>query len=190
VTFRSIITKYSLSLIIWPLLCVGLYLTNIYSYILFHITAESFSIIIAISLFVTAWNTRHWTKNNYVLFICIAFLFAGLIDFVHTLAYKGMGIFIGFDANLPTQLWIIARYLQSISLLIAPWFIDRKLNIPAVLCVYLSATLLLLAAVFSHTLFPDCFIEGVGLTPFKIASEYIICFTGVPTLIFESPLTS
>jgi PAS domain S-box-containing protein len=172
--FRSAITKNSLALLTWFLLCAGLYLTNLYSFLLFHIVAESFSIVIAFSLFMIAWNTRHWTKNNYVLFISIAFLFAGLLDFVHTLAYKGMGIFSGYDANLPTQLWIIARYLQSISLLVAPWFIDRKLNFSAVLGVYISVTLLLGAAVFSGT-FPVCFIEGTGLTTFKIFSEYIIC---------------
>jgi len=182
-SFRSIITKHFLTLIFMPLLFVGLYLTSLYSYILFHIVAESFSIVIAICLFMIAWNTRHLTKNNYVLFISIAFLFAGIIDFVHTLAYKGMGVFIGFDANLPTQLWIIARYLQSISLLVAPWFIDRKLRTSAVFGFYLSATLLLLAAVFSGTLFPDCFIEGKGLTPFKVASEYIICFILISSFI-------
>jgi PAS domain S-box-containing protein len=175
-SFRSIITKHYLTLIIGFLLLAGLYLTSLYSYILFHIVAESFSIVIAICLFMIAWNTRHLTKNNYVLFISIAFLFAGLIDFVHTLAYKGMGIFIGFDANLPTQLWIIARYLQSLSFLVAPWFIDRKLKPAAVFGFYLSATLLLLADVFFDTLFPDCFIEGAGLTAFKVVSEYIICF--------------
>jgi len=169
-------TKYLFPLIIGTLLFIGLYLTSLYSYLLFHIVAESFSIVIAFSLFMIAWNTRHWTKNDYVLFISIAFLFAGFIDFVHMLAYKGMGIFIGYDANLPTQLWIIARYVQGLSFLAAPWFIDRKLNPAAVFGFYLSATLLLLAAVFSGTLFPDCFIEGRGLTPFKVVSEYIICF--------------
>lgn len=173
-----------MSLTIWPLLCVGLFLTSLYSYILFHIVAESFSIVIAFSLFMIAWNTRHLTKNNYVLFISIAFLFAGLIDFVHTLTYKGMGIIAGYDANLPTQLWIIARYLQGISLLVAPWFIDRKLNPAAIFGVYLSATILLLAAVFSGTLFPACFIEGEGLTPFKIVSEYIICFILICSFVF------
>jgi PAS domain S-box-containing protein len=123
-----------------------------------------------------AWNTRHLTKSNYVLFISIALLCAGIIDFIHTLAFKGMGIFIGYDANLPTQLWIIARYFQSISLVAAPCFIDRKLNPVTVLGFYLSATIMLLVAVFSGTLFPDCFIEGKGLTPFKVVSEYIICF--------------
>jgi len=164
------------ALTIGVLLCAGLYLASLYSYLLFHIIVEGFSIVIAVSLFLIAWNTRHLAKNNYVLFLSIAFLFVGLIDFVHTLAYKGMGIFTGYDANLPTQLWIAARYLQGLSLLAAPWFIDRKLNVRAVLGFYLSVTILLLAAVFSGALFPTCFVEGTGLTPFKIVSEYIISF--------------
>jgi diguanylate cyclase (GGDEF)-like protein/PAS domain S-box-containing protein len=176
-------SKNSPHWIVGFLLCVGLYLTSLYSYLLFHIVAESFSIFIAFSLFMIAWNTRQLTRNNYVLFLGIAFLFAGLIDFVHTLAYKGMGIFRGFDANLPTQLWIIARYLQSLSLLAAPWFIDRKPNIRAIFGFYLSATILLLAAAFSGTLFPDCFIEGKGLTPFKIVSEYVICLILISSLV-------
>ncbi|MFO7667813.1 MAG: MASE3 domain-containing protein [Desulfobacterales bacterium] len=170
-------------LIIWSLLCIGLYLTSLYSFVLFHIVAECFSIVIAVSIFMIAWNTRQLAKNNYVLFLGIAFLFAGLIDFVHTLTYKGMGIFQGFDANLPTQLWIIARYLQSLSLLAAPWFIDRKLNIHVIMGFYLAVTILLLAAVFSSTLFPDCFIEGKGLTHFKIVSEYIICLILIASLV-------
>ncbi|MBA4417674.1 MAG: hypothetical protein C0392_07160 [Syntrophus sp. (in: bacteria)] len=172
-----------MNLIIWPLLCGGLYLTSLYSYLLFHIVTESFSIVIAFALFMISWNTRNMAKSNYVLFLGITFLFTGLIDFAHTLAFKGMGIFRGFDANLPTQLWIIARYMQSLSLLVAPWFIDRKLNPGAVIGFYLSATLILLAAAFSGTMFPDCFIEGRGLTPFKIVSEYIICFILVLSLI-------
>ena len=181
--WRSIITKHYLTLIIGSMFCGVLYLTSFYSYILFHIFAESISIVIAICVFIVAWNTRRLAKNNYVLFLSIALLFAGIIDFMHTLAYKGMGIFIGFDANLPTQLWIIARYLQSISFLVAPWFIDRKLNISAVLCVYLSVTILLLASVFSGVLFPDCFIQGTGLTPFKVVSEYVICFILICSLV-------
>jgi diguanylate cyclase (GGDEF)-like protein/PAS domain S-box-containing protein len=183
VSLRSFISKHFLTLILGSLLSGVLYLTSLYSYILFHIAAESFSIVIAICLFMISWNTRRLAKNNYVLFLSIAFLFAGLIDFVHTLAYKGMGIFIGYDANLPTQLWIIARYLQSISFLVAPWFIDRKLNSAAVFWFYLSVTLLLLADVFFDVLFPDCFIAGTGLTAFKIFSEYVICFILICSLV-------
>ena len=174
-SLRASIAKNSHSLIIWPLLCGGLYLASLYNYLLFHVVAESFSVVIAFSIFMTAWNTRYLANNHYVLFLSIAFLFAGFIDFLHTLTYRGMAIFPGFDANLPTQLWIIARYLQSLSLLAAPWFIGKKLKISAVFGFYLSITILLLAMAFSGKLFPVCFVEGQGLTPFKIVSEYAIC---------------
>jgi len=181
-TMRSVFTKHLSNIIIFPLLLAGIYAVSLYSYLLFHIVAEGFSIVIAAAIFLIAWNTRQLSKNNYVLFLSIALLFPGIIDFVHTVAYKGMGIFTGFDANLPTQLWIIARYLQSLSFLAAPWFIDRKLPLRTLLVIYFLLTLLLLAAVFSGGVFPDCFIEGRGLTPFKVVSEYVICLILVVSL--------
>ena len=182
-TLRSFFTKHFSGIIIFPLLLAGIYLTSLYNYLLFHIVAESFSIVIAAAIFLFAWNTRQLSKNNYVLFLSIVLLFPGIIDFVHMVAYKGMGIFIGFDANLPTQLWIIARYLQSLSLLAAPWFIYRKLYPRTILVLYFFLTMLLLSAIFYGGIFPDCFIEGMGLTPFKVVSEYVICLILAVSLI-------
>ncbi len=152
----------------------GLYLTSLYSYLLFHSLAEIFSIIIACGIFMIAWNSRRFLDNHYLLFIGIAYLFVGGLDLLHTLAYKGMGVFSGYDANLPTQLWIAARYLQSISLLLAPLWIGRKLKINSMLLAYGAVIALLLLALFPWQIFPDCFMEGRGLTPFKKISEYII----------------
>ena len=78
-----------------------------------------------------------------------------------------------FDANLPTQLFVAARYLESSSLL-AVWFLrDRRVNKYAVFLLYFAISSILLAAIFIG-LFPVCYIVGQGLTLFKIASEYII----------------
>ncbi len=46
----------------------------------------------------------------------------GAIDLVHTLSYKGMGAFPNLGSNLPTQLWIIARYLESTGLFVSTFF--------------------------------------------------------------------
>ena len=156
------------------LMLLGLFLTSLYSYLLFHSIAEIFSILIAFCIFVIAWNSKRFLDNNYLLFIGIAYLFVGGIDLLHTLAYKGMGVFHGYDANLPTQLWIAGRYVQSLSLFIAPLFLGRKLKINQVLAGYTVGTLFLLGSIFYSGIFPDCFIEGVGLTAFKKTSEYII----------------
>ena len=149
-------------------------MSSLYSYPLFHCLAELFSIVVAWGIFVVAWNARKILDNNYLLFIGIAYLFVAFLDLIHTLAYKGMGVFIGYDSNLPTQLWIISRYMESISLLLAPVFINRKLMPWPVLALYAAVTSLLIVSVFYWKNFPACYIEGQGLTPFKIYSEYII----------------
>ena len=156
------------------LLLLGLYLASLYNFLLFHSIAEFFSIVIACSIFVLAWNSRHIIDNPYLVFIGIAYLFIGGIDFLHTLAYKGMGVFTGYPANLPTQLWIAARYLQSLSFLIAPWLMKRKVHYPSVMGIYLIAAVFLGLSIFAWDIFPDCYVEGIGLTSFKIVSEYII----------------
>jgi signal transduction histidine kinase len=154
---------------------VGLYLTTFYNYLLFHSLAEGFSIVISCGIFMIVWNARHLLQNHYLLLIGIAFLHVGVVDFLHALGYKGMGVFEGYGANLPTQLWIAGRYLQAFSLLFATFFLHRKFHPRIVFVAYGIATGLLLASIFYWKVFPDCFMEGIGLTPFKIYSEYLIC---------------
>jgi len=149
-------------------------LTSLHSFLLFHSLVELFSIIVAFGIFIVAWNTRRFLENNYLLFLGIAYFFVGIIELLHTLAYKGMGVFQGYDANLPTQLWIAARYVESISLFVAPFFFERDLRVNRVFAIYAMTTAILLGSIFYGPLFPDCFVEGKGLTPFKKISEYLI----------------
>ncbi|MGA1868438.1 MAG: MASE3 domain-containing protein [bacterium] len=165
---------------------LGLYLTSLYHYLLFHNIAELFSIIIAASIFIFAWNSRQLTDNSYLLFLGIAYLFIGIIDLLHTLTYPGMNIFQGYGTNLPTQLWIGARYLESITLFLAPLFLKLTLkNNKTLFLIYFSAVLLLLGSIFYWQIFPDCFIEGGGLTRFKKMSEYMISFILLCAIIFH-----
>ncbi|MBD3182468.1 PAS domain S-box protein [Candidatus Poribacteria bacterium] len=156
------------------LVLLAIYLTGFYNYLLFHSLAELFSIVVAFSIFTLAYNSRRFIDNNYLLFMGLASFFIAILDMLHTLSYKGMGVFPGFTANLPTQLWIMARYMGGISFLIAPLMLKRKLNIGLILIIYSAALSLLLLSLFYWRIFPDCYIEGSGLTPFKIVSEYII----------------
>ncbi|MDY6903543.1 MAG: MASE3 domain-containing protein [Thermodesulfobacteriota bacterium] len=149
--------------------------TSFHSFLLFHIIAEFFSIIVAGCIFVLAWNGRRLIDNRFLLIVGIAFGFVGVLDFLHTLSYEGMDIIAGYDANLPTQLWISARYMEALTLLLALFWLNRKITAEQVLIVYGLITILLLFAILFWGIFPDCFVEGRGLTPFKKISEYIIC---------------
>ncbi len=168
--------KYNKYLIIVSgiVILVGLYAISLYSYLLYHSFIEIFSIIVAAGIFMVAWNSRKFLDNNYLLFIGIAYMFIAFLDLIHTLAYKGMGVFPGFGSNLATQLWIFPRYVESLSLLIAVFFINRKLRSNYLFLGYGIIIVVFLLSVFYWKIFPDCFIEGSGLTPFKIISEYII----------------
>ncbi len=174
-----------ITLLTGGLLLLGLYLTSLYNYLLFHSLAEIFSIVIAFSIFVLAWNCRNIIENNYLIFLGIAYLFVGFIDIIHTLAYTGMGVILGYGTNLPTQLWITARFLESLSLLIAYSVLDKKkLKINLVLLGYIVTVSLLFLSIFYWKIFPSCFIEGTGLTPFKKISEYIISLILAASLFF------
>ena len=120
-------------------------------------------------------NSRKFSDNDYLLFIGCALIFVAFLDLIHTFAYKGMNIFGHLGADPATQLWIAARYIQSVSLLIAPLWLTRKLRLDIAGLCYGGVTALVLAAIFWWHVFPACFLEGSGLTPFKKVSEYIIC---------------
>ncbi|MGE5352146.1 MAG: MASE3 domain-containing protein [Acidobacteriota bacterium] len=163
-------------LILLGILALGmLYTTHLFSFLLFHTISEMISIGIAWGLFMLAWNLRDLSEDRSFIFIGIAFLFTGVIDLLHTLAYKGMNIFPeSGGANLATQLWIAGRYFQSTSLLIVPFIIKRRINYKLVFSLFFLSALLLLATIFYWKVFPDCYIEGLGLTRFKVLSEFII----------------
>jgi PAS domain S-box-containing protein len=144
------------------------------NYLLFHSIAETFSIVIACGVFMFAWNSRRFLDSDYFVYLGVASLFVAGLDLLHTLAYKGMGVFPDYTANLPTQLWIAARYLASLSFLVSPAFFHWKLRPRWIIGGYLAVCALLLGTVFYWKVFPDCYIEGQGLTRFKKISEYII----------------
>ncbi|MDA8169172.1 MAG: ATP-binding protein [Nitrospiraceae bacterium] len=151
------------------------YVISLHNFLLFHTMAELFSVIVAGGIFMLAWNSRRNIKNGYLLFIGLSFLFVGAVDFLHALAYEGMGVFPDLQgANAATQLWIIARFIQAVSFLAAPMLTGRKIRTGPVFAAYFAVTSLLLLSVFQWHNFPACYIEGVGLTPFKKISEYAI----------------
>ncbi|HUS69329.1 MAG TPA: MASE3 domain-containing protein [Anaerolineae bacterium] len=168
----------------WVLALFGLYLTNLYSYLLFHNLAELFSVIVAFGIFIIVWNARRIVRNSYFLFLGISYLFIAVVDLIHTLAYPGMNVIQGSDTNLAAQLWIAARYLQSVSLLIAPLLLGGRLRGIWVAVGYALGVGLLLGAILYWGIFPVCFVEGEGLTPFKVISEYVISLVFLASLAF------
>lgn len=155
------------------------------NYLLFHGLAEGYSIAVAWGVFLVAWNGRRFLDNDFALFLGIGYLCVGLLDLFHLLAYRGMGVFPGHGANLPTQLWIAARSLQAGVFLAAPVFFVRRTRPILLLFGLLTLSMGLILLIFQGG-FPDCYVEGQGLTPFKKVSELVIAATfGAAILILR-----
>jgi len=61
--------------------------------------------------------------------------------------------------------------------------LKKKINVLPVFFIFSTITGLILGSIFYWKVFPLTFIKGVGLTPFKIISEYVICFIIVLAII-------
>mgnify|MGYP002338701207 CR=1 FL=1 len=157
-------------------LLFGLFAVSRYNYLLFHTIAELFSIAVAWSVFLLVWNIRPYMKNDALFFLGISYLFVGFSDLLHTLAYKGMGVFpVTNSSNLATQLWISARGIEALVLLLFPLLWGKRLRSDVILGSFVAVFGFLLLSIFSWNIFPTCFIAGSGLTAFKLITEYAIC---------------
>ncbi len=153
-----------------------LYSLSKYNFALFHTAIEFSTIAVAIAIFLLVWKSRHIVQNNYLFFIGVTFVFIAILDFLHTTVYQGVGIFAEGGGTLSTRLWIAARYMQAVTLLAAPLLIRRKAADGSQLRSSISLQIFSSSLQFSSSeSFLSPYIEGVGLTPFKIISEYIIC---------------
>jgi len=158
------------------LFLIGIHLTASHSYLLFHSIAEFFSIFVAMTIFLIVVNTWRVITNQYFLFVGIAYGFIALLDTLHTLSYTGMGVFTGYDYYAP-QLWIASRYMESISMVLAFYYLgeNRRVNVPWLVTAYCVVTAGVVLSILYFRDFPVCFVPGKGLTTFKVISEYIIC---------------
>ncbi|KAB1194006.1 PAS domain S-box protein [Haloferax sp. MBLA0076] len=156
------------------------------NFLLFHAITEILSILIAFAVFILVWNAADQLDDPYLAVLGIGYLFIGGIDLLHTLAYKGMGVFPAAGADLPTQLWVFGRGIEAFTLVGAGVLSYSIVEHDAVTVDLGSRQLVWLAggytavvgfglaSIFAWDVFPTAYVAGEGLTTFKIYSEYAI----------------
>lgn len=158
-----------------PLFLAGLlFFFSFYDFLLFHTLAELFAITIGMLMFAVAWHTYPYSRNDYLMFLACGYFWIALLDLAHALVYKGMSVLPVADANPSTQLWVAARYMEGVLLLLAPLFIKRQGLRRGLVFLGIGVIASALFALVMTGHFPDAYVEGQGLTAFKINSEYII----------------
>ncbi|WP_040215078.1 MASE3 domain-containing sensor histidine kinase [Clostridium polynesiense] len=143
------------------------------SFLLFHSLIEIITVVISFGVAVIALGTAKISENSYFTFLGITYGFIGIINLFHVFAYEGINL-ISSDANVSSQIWILERYFEGISLIVSFYFINRKINYKKLIAVNSCILTFFLISIMEFKIFPVCYIKGEGLTSFKIISEYII----------------
>lgn len=145
-----------------------------------HVAMETFAVVIAMMVFGITWNAYGADRPSNTLLLACGFLAVGLLDFGHMFSFRGMP-----DMVTPSgpekaiQFWLGGRLLTALTLLavaLRPW---KPLADPRSRYYMLAAGLAVTVLTYWLVLFhgdemPHTFIEGQGLTPLKIGTEYFI----------------
>ncbi|MDH5188070.1 MAG: PAS domain S-box protein, partial [Rhodospirillaceae bacterium] len=163
-----------LNLFLAPLaIAIFLVAVSQFNFLSFHTIAELFAIVVAVAMFFIAWNTYSFSQDNFLMFLASGYFWIASLDLIHTLSYPGINIFQNTGTNVAVQFWIVARYFEALLLLFAPLFFVRKIK-AGILFSTFGAVTVLAYSLIEMGYAPVLFIEGVGLQPIKIYSEYII----------------
>ena len=104
-------------------LSIVLIIVSFFNYLLFHTLAEFFAIIVGILMFVVAVYTHSLSRESFLMYLGIGYFWIATLDMLHTILYKGMAIIASDIADHFVQFWIANRYIESLLLLSAPFFL-------------------------------------------------------------------
>lgn len=115
-------------------------------FLLFHTLLEFFSIAISGFIAILGWMTYPITQSKYALQLGAVFLAVGILDTAHTLVYNGMPFH--ESGNPSVWLWILARIIESIALLLIFLREDRGYKAKSRWSVYSASALTAFAVIF------------------------------------------
>ncbi len=165
-------------------MALAIWWANQHGYLLGHTLAELMSAVVAWTALAVATTSVQFTRNHFVVFIAVGIGWCAGLDLLHTLSFKGMNLLPIDSTNPAIQFWVAGRALQAAVLLLAPLMLWRSVSVMRLHLGFGGWTVLsVLLIATGH--FPDAYIDGQGLTPFKVYTEYLIIATmGAAAVLF------
>ncbi|MBV7299131.1 MASE3 domain-containing protein [Enterovibrio paralichthyis] len=153
---------------------VALFLLSRVEFLHFHVFIELWAVGIAIRIVSANSSQKSMNTMTHLSLVASLYLWVSLFDFAHVITYKGMPFTEGLGPNPPTQFWIAGRLLESAGLALLFLFSPARRYRPWVTKILAFFAVVLLVSIYPIGGFPDSFIEGSGLTAFKINAEYVV----------------
>ena len=136
-----------------------------------HNLAETFAIVVACGVFMLTWNARKIIDNGYFVFLGVAYLFFGVINVFHMVSFDASFTRAGHPNSI--ELRFVARVVQSIALVSAPFFISRKPP-PWLFFSGFAALSTMLVALAWTGAFPDLYVPGKGMTGAQRSGDHLL----------------
>lgn len=166
--------------------------SNPLDYLPWHTGLEFASVAVFAMVVALGWNLRDSARNNHMVLVAAAFLYAGLADFAHILSFRGMPDWVtpsgpekAINFALAERLGLLPGLLGVALLPPGHW---SRLRCLAALAAGLAAAALVWWLGLWHPDWPPrIFVPGEGLTAFKVAAEYILstAYFGVALLLYR-----
>ncbi len=145
-----------------------------------HTVAELAAVLMSGLVFVAAWAARGRERSRNLLLLGCGFLAVALFDTAHLLSYKGMpDFFTPASPHKAIVFWLFARFSAALVLLAVALWPQPAPQAPRQRLALLAGALALVGTGLAlqlgwPELLPPTFVDGQGLTPVKIALEYLI----------------
>jgi diguanylate cyclase (GGDEF)-like protein/PAS domain S-box-containing protein len=154
---------------------------GIASYLPLHTFFELLSIIVSGMIFGTTWVrlTNNKKTRNYIILAC-SFFAVAILDLFHVFSFPGMPILVTpSNPEKTINFWLMARYFSAISLLLISllsWstITTRLMHWTIFMTVLALTSTLISIGLYFPAIIPSTYIDGQGLTSFKIMNEYSI----------------
>lgn len=152
------------------------------SYVPLHSVMEIIAIAVAAMVFGISWATHPFRANGRALVLGIGFLGVALLDLSHTLSYAGMpDLITPSGPEKAINFWLVARLLAGLAFIWIAFWPSHLANWVGETSRYWALAIILLLVAIVHYIvivhpssIPRTYIEGQGLTPFKVGVEYVL----------------
>ena len=149
-------------------------------YLTIHTLSEVLAVVAGSAIFAVHWQAAAGRlRQQRALFLGAVFLGAALVDTLHILAFPGMpGVIWPASTDRGIYYWLAGRLWVALGLLVAAFIPTQSHSLMLRRFVLLPLTLGFVALlVLGEALLPPSvqlfFVEGSGLTPLKLALEYV-----------------
>jgi len=175
--------RFLLLNILLPLALVAVFglVARQFGYLLFHVYAETVSIVIGGTTLILAYTSQRFAHNQYFLMIAAVLGWCMPIDMLHLMSFQGMGLLPIDEQNVSLRLWTSARGVQALGMLAALLLHARRVPLWQ-FHLALGTLSVLLATGSLQGWLPVMYVEGLRFSAAKIALDWSIILLLATTL--------